>query len=132
MLKEPCASPCSASAQALGAIPGWAHYGKSQQKSYLLVAKVFASASQGHSLSVRTLLGFLTSHPRWPPQLHQAGVSCCVACVGVSLDCTAVPSRPLWGEGPCAVLPRKTSPAGVLRHPQTASPSMFVACFPAI
>lgn len=34
MLKEPGASPCSAP------IVGWAHSAKSQQKSYLLVAKV--------------------------------------------------------------------------------------------
>lgn len=124
MSKDPGASPCSAP------IVGWAHSEKSQQKSYLPVAKVLLQHPRvtAQGLSVRTLLGFLTLTHAGHTQLRQAGPAAAWPAYGcVPTHCCALPAPGV--EGPCAVLPR---PAGVLRHPRTASPSTFRACFPAI
>lgn len=59
MLKEPCTSRCSTSAQALGAPQGWVHCEKSQQKSHLLIPRPHYS--------------ILRSQPR----ASQSGLRCC-------------------------------------------------------
>lgn len=56
VLKEPCASRCSASAQALGVPLGWVQCEKSQQKRHLLMSKVSLQHPRvtAKGLSVRT------------------------------------------------------------------------------